>query len=1147
MPYTVRYGIVLVLLWFLQPLAVGAESTEYLKKYPSLQAAVQQARAQVQSTATEHKLLTVATEGAAQSNFGGSVSVQGDTVVVGAVGDDSGSNLDQGAAYVFIKSGSSWQQQQKLTALDGDAGDYFGAAVAISGDTLVVGAFREDQAQGAVYVFVRRGQTWSQQQKLIASNGEAGDRFGSAVALSGETVVIGAERDRIGDNLDQGSAYVFIRNGTTWSQQQQLTVSDGEAADYLGISVALSGETVVLGAGGDDVGDNLDQGSAHVFVRSGTTWSQQQQLTGSDSKAADSFGQAVAISGETVVVGAAGDDVGDDNAQGSIYVFVRNEQTWSQQRKLIASDGLAGDAFGNAVAVSDDTVVVGAPGSDNGSNLDQGSIYVFLRSDNIWSLQQKLIAADGEATDNLGNSVALSADTLVTGAFRGDLGSNLDQGSTYVFTRDGSIWQQQQKLTAGDGTTYDYFGASIAVSGDTAVVGAFGDSNYRGSVYVFVKTGDTWIQQQKLVPSDGQAFDYFGYTVAIDGNTLVVGAQGDDSGDNLEQGSAYIFVRDGNTWSQQSKLTINDGEAADYFGYAVALSGDTVVVGAYAENNAQGSAYVFVREETTWNFQQQLTASDGKIADSFGVSVAISDDTLIVGAYSDDVGSELEQGSAYIFARDGSTWRQQKKLTASDGGAADYFGYAVAISGDIVVVGAYGAAGGRNLEQGSAYVFSRSGLTWQQQQELTVDGAALDNFGSAVAIADNTIVVGAYAEASYRGSAYVFVRDAASWSLQQQLTASDGAASDYFGVSVAISGDLVAVGASGQDTAQGSAYIYQLPTGPTLTDFTPSTASIGTPVMLKGTHLTAVSSVTLNAVAVPFTVNSDTQLILTVPPGAITGTLTVITPSGTAATVDPLIVRPFAVRVAQWQMAGAADFNGDGKDDLLWRNYTTGVNEIWLMNGPSYLSTASLPPETSLDWQLVGAADFTADAKPDLLWRNYNTGENRVWQLDGTTYGTTRPIAPVLDAHWQLTGAADLTGDNQPDLLWRNYQTGENAVWQMDGYTYITAFLIGAVTDPAWQLVGSGEFTNDRDPDLLWRNYTSGENAVWQMDGYTYVTAFLIGAVTDPAWQMVGAGKLTGDGSDLLWSYTTNGDHFLWEMNGYTYVGAFSLGNRPVN
>src|SRR5262245_38748501 len=628
-------------------------------------------------------------------------------------------------------------QQQKLTAADGAANDNFGYAVALSGNTLVIGAPDDDEigeGQGSVYVFTRSGANWTQQQKLTANDGAESDQFGGSVAISGDTMVVGAPLDHIGGNSGQGAAYVFVRNGAVWTQQQKLIANDGAVNDFFGLSVAVSGDTVAVGAFGDDIGANGDQGSAYVFTRSGTVWTQRQKLTANDGAAGAQFGFSVAISGDTVVVGANTDKFGENLDQGSAYVFIRSGKVWTQQQKLTAEDGAAGAQFGLSVAVSGDTVVVGAPTDDIGENLDQGAAYVFTRNGTFWTQRQKLTAGDGAAGDLFGISVALSGDTLVVGAEGDDIGGSFDVGSTYVFAYNGTVWTQRRKLTADDGAAVDRFGHVVAISGDTVVVGVplddIATNKDQGSAYVFVICANNHVQQQQLIASDGATNDSFGLSVALSGDTAVIGAPFDDVV-GADQGSAYVFVRSGATWMQQKKLTADDGAANDLFGYAVAISGDTVVAGApFNANTRQGSAYVFVRSGGVWTQQKKLIATDGAAGDQFGASVALSGDTVVVGAPNDDIGANVDQGSAYVFTRTGADWTQQKKLTAADGAASDFFGFSVAVSSDTVVVGAPNDDIDADVDQGWAYIFTRSGAVWtQQKKRIDDEGADREFFG----------------------------------------------------------------------------------------------------------------------------------------------------------------------------------------------------------------------------------------------------------------------------------------------------------------------------------------------------------------------------------------------------------------------------------
>lgn len=383
---------------------------------------------------------------------------------------------------------------------------------------------------------------------------------------------------------------------------QKLVASDGAAEDFFGYSVALSGDTVVIGSfKDDDQALGVDAGSAYVFTRSGKVWSQQAKLTAVDGAPNDTFGGNVVLSSDTIIIGAMRDDDKGENS-GSAHVYIRSENIWDHQAKIIAADGAKDDGFGQSLALSGNTVIIGAPrdddnGQDSGKNT--GSVYVFTRDGTTWQQQAKLTADDGADGDLFGISVALSGDTILVGA---DLHDEVakNAGAVYVYTRSGNSWSQQAKLTAADGSEIDIFGVRVALSGDTALISARRDDDNvmgvdAGSAYIFVRSGTTWSQQEKLTAPDGVADDRFGRSVAVMGDTALVGAMfRDDKGEN--SGSAYLFERNGKTWVYKAKLTADDGAAGDVFGWSVALAPGTAIVGANRDDDIgsqSGSVYVF--------------------------------------------------------------------------------------------------------------------------------------------------------------------------------------------------------------------------------------------------------------------------------------------------------------------------------------------------------------------------------------------------------------------------------------------------------------------------------------------------------------------------------------------------------------------------
>ena len=403
---------------------------------------------------------------------------------------------------------------------------------------------------------------------------------------------------------------LFNRKQKFRQTPQTLLNPTGSGVYFFGSSVALSsdGNTAIVGASGANVGSNANQGRATIFTRSGSTWTQQQIISQLIGAASDSFGVSVALSsnGNTAIVGAPYDDVASNINQGSATIFTRSGSTWTEQQIVTQSTGAQNDYFGQSVALSADgnTAIVGAYADDVVSNANQGSASVFTRSGGIWSQQQTITQTGAVGADDyFGMSVALSSDgnTAIVGApgFDGPLAGN--QGSAIIFTRSGGVWTQQQALTQTGGSGNDSFGQSVALSsdGNTALVGANGDNSFRGSATIFVRSGGVWTQQQTITQSTGAANDEFGISVALstDGNTAIVGTPGDDVGSNFNQGSVTIFTRLGSVWTQQNTITQTSGANGSNFGNIVSISGNGKIAigGAYADNSSQGSATIIYR------------------------------------------------------------------------------------------------------------------------------------------------------------------------------------------------------------------------------------------------------------------------------------------------------------------------------------------------------------------------------------------------------------------------------------------------------------------------------------------------------------------------------------------------------------------------
>ena len=422
---------------------------------------------------------------------------------------------------------------------------------------------------------------------------------------------------------------------------------------------------------------------------------------------------------------------------------------------------------------------------------------------------QKIAASDRDSLDQFGRAVAISGNYAIIGAYQEDdnlvgADSLANAGSAYIYERDvNGNWSQAQKIVASDRAEGDVFGFSVAISGDYAIVGAYlededalgaNNKNKAGSAYIFERSGGTWSQVQKIVASDRNGNDRFGQSVAISGDYAIIGAHNEDqdvAGLNTKSnaGSAYIFNRSGGVWSEQQKIVASDRFNSDNFGFTVAISGDYALVGAFQEDhnvagtdslNKAGSAYFFERDTGTsiWSEVTKVVASDRDAEDRFGRSLAISGSYAVISSYFEDhnisdTDSLNKAGSAYIFERSGGTWSETQKIVASDRAKNDLFGTSVAISGDLIVVGAnkedHDPSGSNNVAgSGSIYFFERSGGTWTQVQKANnSDRTKNDNFGFSVSISGDYVISGANNEddavdgsdgKTSSGSAYILER-----------------------------------------------------------------------------------------------------------------------------------------------------------------------------------------------------------------------------------------------------------------------------------------------------------------------------------------------------------------------------------------------------
>jgi hypothetical protein len=397
---------------------------------------------------------------------------------------------------------------------------------------------------------------------------------------------------------------------SAFTQSIKLDIWENDLNDGFGRSVSISGNTAVIGGSKDGLG------AAFVFVRNNTVWIRQQVLLPSDTAPIMHFGYDVYIEGDTIAV--------SGNLK-SIYIFTRTDNIWTEEAKLDANDGVPI----SGAAISGNRIISGAVGD----NARSGSAYIFVKNGSVWTQEAKLTENDSHFGDEFGISVGISGDTAIVGAHFDYIGSVNGPGSAFIFVRNGSNWIQQAQLKPSDGTRGNRFGASVAIDGDTAIVGAIGqDFNPLGGAYIYVRNGTTWTEQVKLARSDAEPNEEFGSDVDIDGDTVIVGAMRDKVGVNSLQGSAYVFSRIGNVWTEQSKLVADDGRTYELLGYSVAISGGVAIAGqaTFRFENKRGAAYIFTKTVAPIDLQAASdtgTSDADNITNSRNLSFNIADVT----------------------------------------------------------------------------------------------------------------------------------------------------------------------------------------------------------------------------------------------------------------------------------------------------------------------------------------------------------------------------------------------------------------------------------------------------------------------------------------------------------------------------------------
>jgi len=583
------------------------------------------------------------------------VSLDGDKALVGAVEYSNNNNgVKTGSAYLFELNTVSgmWSQSQQFLASDGVHADDFGHSVSLSGNRVAIGAQLTDKTAsntGSVYVYELDTGVW-QETIIVELAPISSNNFGSAVSIQNNRLIVGAQQ-AIVDSSRKGSVTIYEYNTATnvWDFFDQIVAADGKSSDYFGDVVGLSSNRIIVGAPLSD--DNGSQsGSAYIFDLDGS-WQQTQKVV-TQGAADDNFGYAVSMDGSRALIGAPFD--GENGSRsGAAYIFDYVNGQWSQSVKLLAS--VSDLNFGSAVSLSGNRALIGA---NRISAVSSGSAYIFDFDGSTWN--ETVILDSALLSDEFAISVSLSGDRALVGA-SSDNGEDSQSGSVYVFEKLLSGWQQTDKLIDNNGVRFDNFGGSVSLLGDRALVGALSkDDEINGIsragaafIYDYDSTNDVWVETKLQVPDPNSA-DFFGSSVDLDNNRAIVGAR-NGFGVSSQTGSAYIFDYDSVTdvWSS-TKILASDASSIDQFGGSVSLDGNHALVGAYLHddidtNTNAGATYQYEFDGNNWNEVKKHLPKDGAIRDLFyGWSVSLSNGTALIGAYQDnDRGTD--SGSVYTI------------------------------------------------------------------------------------------------------------------------------------------------------------------------------------------------------------------------------------------------------------------------------------------------------------------------------------------------------------------------------------------------------------------------------------------------------------------------------------------------------------------
>ncbi len=729
------------------------------------------------------------------SQFGHSIDAMGDVAVVGAPGA-----MGHGLAFIYQFDGNDWQLSDTLIPDDGQQGDEFGFAVSIHHNRIVVGSReasvdRDELGKAYVFVFNDQSNEWEQTQTLLASDSDDNDEFGAAITQNEDTLVIGAPQ--YNQNGYRGQVYVFKVVNDEWVETEKIP-----GGGKFGHALAIMGSQLYIGAEDSALAGFNRAGAVFIYDYNGSNWGLSQALTASDAEESQFFGSSIDVSNGVLVIGADKDGrFGDGDGPGAAYLYGLNGQLWEEQQKVTAPNETHFNLFGSHVKFSAGQLFVSSI-SDEVTDPFDGHVHVFEDSGAAWVYANTLGPLVGSTDDEMGFTLAGTGTELLVGAY-GDDSQDNEAGSFHSFSYTAPIWTTNAKTDMLPGSAHNYFAASTAIDGSHMMLGSYGDDvlvEQSGSVYTYFLSNDEWVAGTKILANDAAPFQSFGYSIDIDADRAIIGAPAFDVDVN-DPGAAYIFEFNGSNWEYEAKITASDGLDDDYFGGSVSVYGDYVLVGGTGSDtfgDRSGAAYVFKKDKGVWIEVKRLVFPNAQEDDYIGLDLAINDDWAVIGqsdavhffAAASDwehvqsitgfgrfgsaldldgetvlVGSYLNtnvgggRGSASIYQFDGVSWQQEQFFYPKLGGF-DFFGTDVSISGNNLMVGSSWAGVSGAYYSGAAYWYINDGNSWVEARTLVAENSSRwDLLGGSVAMDGQQVVVGALGVDDYgtnSGAAFTY-------------------------------------------------------------------------------------------------------------------------------------------------------------------------------------------------------------------------------------------------------------------------------------------------------------------------------------------------------------------------------------------------------